>query len=70
MNPVCTVLYAAAAWTFFRERVMFEEAMLVNFFAQEYKDYQKRVPTLLPFIPGYKVNEKISPPIMEALPLS
>ena len=53
VNPVCAAFYTAASWTFFKERVRFEEMTLINFFDEEYINYQKSVPTGLPFIKGY-----------------
>ncbi|XP_057713610.1 protein-S-isoprenylcysteine O-methyltransferase [Corythoichthys intestinalis] len=55
-NPVCTLGYTIASWRFFRERVEEEEISLINFFAEEYVEYKKRVPTGLPFISGIRVN--------------
>lgn len=53
LNPICLVIYALASWTFFRERVYAEELTLLTFFGQSYAEYQKRVGTGLPLIPGY-----------------
>ncbi|XP_061647918.1 protein-S-isoprenylcysteine O-methyltransferase isoform X2 [Phyllopteryx taeniolatus] len=55
-NPVCTLGYTIASWRFFRERIEEEEISLINFFAEEYVEYKKRVPTGLPFISGIRVN--------------
>jgi len=52
-NPACTLLYAYAAWSFFRHRVAFEESTLVAFFGREYEEYQRRTGTGLPFIRGH-----------------
>ncbi len=38
-NPLCALLYAAAAWRFFAERIPAEEATLVAFFGEEYVEY-------------------------------
>ncbi|XP_031574460.1 protein-S-isoprenylcysteine O-methyltransferase-like [Actinia tenebrosa] len=59
-NPICLVVYAWASWNFFKERIEVEEVTLLNFFQQEYVDYQKRVGTGLPFIKGYLVSEEIN----------
>ena len=45
--------YAFVSWKFFSERVVNEEYMLISFFGRDYVEYQKRVPTGLPFIRGY-----------------
>jgi len=56
-NPVCVVLYALVSWKFFADRIEAEEYYLLNFFGNQYLDYQKRVPTGLPFIKGFRVKE-------------
>ncbi|KAF5281237.1 hypothetical protein FQA39_LY05123 [Lamprigera yunnana] len=53
INPLCVVAYAIASWYFFKERITIEEIMLLNFFGQQYCDYQENVRTGLPFIEGY-----------------
>ncbi|KAB0797995.1 hypothetical protein PPYR_08988 [Photinus pyralis] len=55
LNPLCIIAYTIASWTFFRERILIEEIMLLNFFGQQYCDYQEKVRTGLPFIDGYKI---------------
>ncbi|KAG7520351.1 protein-S-isoprenylcysteine O-methyltransferase [Solea senegalensis] len=55
-NPVCTLGYTIASWRFFRERIEEEEVSLINFFAEDYVEYKKKVPTGLPFISGIRVN--------------
>nr|CAG4643468.1 EOG090X0CFU [Ilyocryptus agilis] len=52
-NPLCTVAYTLVSWRFFNERIFEEELTLLHFFGDEYADYQKKVPTGLPFIQGY-----------------
>ena len=56
-NPVCVVLYALVSWKFFTDRIEAEEYYLLNFFGSSYLEYQKRVPTGLPFIKGFRVPE-------------
>lgn len=41
---------------FFNDRVTIEEVTLLNFFGQQYYDYQQKVGTGLPFIHGYKID--------------
>jgi protein-S-isoprenylcysteine O-methyltransferase len=53
-NPLCLVAYAIVSWKFFNERIYEEEIALLNFFGEDYLDYQRRVPTGLPFIYGYR----------------
>lgn len=55
-NPVCAMAYAIVSWKFFKFRIMDEEVALLNFFGEEYLDYQKRVGTGLPFISGYRAE--------------
>ncbi|XP_068186487.1 protein-S-isoprenylcysteine O-methyltransferase [Antennarius striatus] len=55
-NPVCIVGYTVASWRFFRERIEEEELFLIHFFADDYVEYKKKVPTGLPFISGVRVN--------------
>lgn len=55
-NPVCFVGYCIASWKFFKVRVYEEEITLLNFFGDDYVQYQKKVSTGLPFIKGYKLD--------------
>lgn len=55
-NPVCACVYTAVSWKFFKDRIGVEEIMLLNFFGQEYVDYQRLVGTGLPGIRGYVVD--------------
>jgi protein-S-isoprenylcysteine O-methyltransferase len=52
-NPVCLVCYAMASWKFFHDRIKEEEKTLVHFFGEQYRQYQRRVGTGLPFITGF-----------------
>ncbi|KAF5333468.1 hypothetical protein D9611_002422 [Ephemerocybe angulata] len=49
-NPICFVLYACLLWRFFYYRLKFEEANLIKFFGNEYKEYRARVKVWIPFI--------------------
>eukprot|EP00002_Diphylleia_rotans_P040979 TRINITY_DN985_c0_g2_i3.p1 TRINITY_DN985_c0_g2~~TRINITY_DN985_c0_g2_i3.p1 ORF type:complete len:147 (-),score=32.86 TRINITY_DN985_c0_g2_i3:250-690(-) len=51
-NPICLVIYSVIAWRFFDERIYFEEYMLLQFYGREYAEYQRQVPTGIPFIDG------------------
>lgn len=51
-NPISTILYAWAAWTFFRYRIPEEEAYLREFFGNDYVEYSKRTFVGIPFIPS------------------
>lgn len=56
-NPICLVLYTIVSWKFFHERILVEEVTLVNFFLDKYLEYQKTVPTGVPFVKGYVDSE-------------
>ena len=53
-NPVCLVGYTIVSWKFFNSRIYDEEAALISFFNEEYVEYQKKVPTGIPFVKGFK----------------
>ncbi|BFZ23277.1 hypothetical protein BsWGS_26316 [Bradybaena similaris] len=55
-NPICLILYTVLTWRFFNERIHEEEIYLLNFFGEDYLDYQRRVPTGIPFVYGYMQN--------------
>ena len=48
LNPVCALGFAAASWLYFRRRIRFEEARLLQFFGAEYRDYMARTRTYIP----------------------
>jgi len=50
-NAVSLALFAAASWSFFSQRIAFEEARLREIFPGEYEAYRARTPTLFPGIP-------------------
>ncbi|XP_039292566.1 protein-S-isoprenylcysteine O-methyltransferase [Nilaparvata lugens] len=58
LNPFCIVAYTLASWKFFHDRVTIEEVTLLSFFGEAYIDYQKSVPTGLPFINGYILTDE------------
>lgn len=55
VNPLCIPAYAVVSWMFFKSRIFIEEITLLNFFGQDYINYQKKVGTGLPFIQGYEL---------------
>ncbi|PVD36671.1 hypothetical protein C0Q70_03657 [Pomacea canaliculata] len=55
LNPLCMVGYAVVSWRFFNERIYDEERHLLNFFGEDYLNYQRLTPTGLPFIKGFRV---------------
>lgn len=56
LNPICTVMYAAASWKFFQQRIREEEITLLHFFGDAYVDYQRKVNTGIPFVYGYRID--------------
>jgi protein-S-isoprenylcysteine O-methyltransferase len=56
-NPICSVAYAIVSWQFFAGRIYIEEYNLLQFFGDDYVNYQRHVSTGLPFISGYKLAE-------------
>lgn len=50
-NVACFCAYAAVLWHFFSARIRAEEKKLVEFFHDDYVEYRKRVPTMIPLIP-------------------
>lgn len=56
LNPVCTVLYALASWSFFADRIPYEEALLSRFFPDEFPSYRQRTAIGIPFIAGSRTR--------------
>eukprot|EP00048_Salpingoeca_helianthica_P002403 m.57008 g.57008 ORF g.57008 m.57008 type:complete len:303 (-) comp12079_c0_seq2:129-1037(-) len=52
-NPICIIGYAAAGIAFFRDRIPYEEEFLLDFFKEEYEQYQQEVPIRIPFVHGH-----------------
>ncbi|XP_030761452.1 protein-S-isoprenylcysteine O-methyltransferase [Sitophilus oryzae] len=55
INPICIPAYALVSWMFFNKRIYIEEITLLNFFGQNYVNYQHKVGIGLPFIKGYQI---------------
>ncbi|CAG8438545.1 16247_t:CDS:2 [Acaulospora morrowiae] len=49
-NPICLVVFPVVLYRFFSNRIREEEPLLVEFFGEEYEEYRKKTPTLIPFI--------------------
>ncbi|GKT32325.1 putative multi-domain containing protein [Aduncisulcus paluster] len=49
-NPFSILAFAFVEYIFFRDRIRYEESLLVIFFGDEYIQYKKDVPTRIPFI--------------------
>lgn len=56
VNPVCILVYTLASWKFFHDRIIIEEVTLLSFFGEEYMEYQRKVPSGLPLISGYLLD--------------
>ncbi|VDK55740.1 unnamed protein product [Anisakis simplex] len=56
-NPVCVVLYALVSWKFFSDRIRWEESCLISFFGLKYINYQRNVPSGIPFVKGFQVDK-------------
>jgi len=57
-NPLCFLAYTVVSWRFFRERIFEEEHTLINFFGDDYLDYQERVGTGLPGVKGFLLDDE------------
>ena len=49
-NPVCTVVFTWLSWRFFKERIHYEERLLVEFFGLQYLSYREKTGVLIPFL--------------------
>ena len=49
-NPLCTVAYAVASWSFFAERIPVEEHALLAFFGARYALYARRTVIGIPWV--------------------
>ena len=59
MNPICIITYIIVLFKFFKNRILVEEPYLITFFGQDYIDYKRKVPILIPFIEMSEEEEKI-----------
>lgn len=50
LNPICFILFCYASYTFFKDRIEYEELILVKFFQKDYIEYRKRVGTWMPIM--------------------
>lgn len=48
LNPICILLFAVLSYKFFKERISFEEELLIKFFGNEYDSYRNRVRLWMP----------------------
>ncbi|KAH9853545.1 protein-s-isoprenylcysteine O-methyltransferase [Lenzites betulinus] len=49
-NPVSFFFFAVVLWRFFNRRIRAEEAYLIRFFGDDYRNYKRSVGTKIPFI--------------------
>lgn len=48
LNPICVILFAVTSYKFFKERIVYEERLLVDFFKDDYRSYRERVGLRMP----------------------
>lgn len=54
-NPLCSMAYAWAGWNFFRQRIPYEEDILMRQYPTEYPSYMHRTFIGIPLIPSRKL---------------
>ena len=57
-NPICFIGFTFILFYFFKNRILLEEKLLIQFFGEEYLEYKKKVGILIPFINLDKVQEQ------------
>ena len=57
-NPICFIGFTFILFYFFKNRILLEEKLLIQFFGEEYLEYKKKVGILIPFISLDKVQEQ------------
>ena len=57
-NPICTLAFIIILFKFFKDRILIEEAILIQFFGKKYLEYKKNVGILIPFINMDKEEEE------------
>ncbi|ODV63874.1 protein-S-isoprenylcysteine carboxyl O-methyltransferase [Ascoidea rubescens DSM 1968] len=50
LNPLCFFGFLYLLWTFFSQRIRYEESLLISFFKADYLNYKAKTSTLIPFI--------------------
>ena len=53
-NPICIIVYALASWSFFNERIQYEEYLLVKFYQESYIKYIHNSYIGIPLIKSYE----------------
>lgn len=59
-NPICFIAFTFILFKFFKNRILLEEKLLIQFFGEEYLEYKKKVGILIPFISLDKKQEEIN----------
>lgn len=49
-NPICALLFAVISHNFFKERIEYEEQLLLQFFGKDYDNYRKKVKLWMPIL--------------------
>ena len=57
-NLICSIGFPIGLYVFFEDRIIEEEGLLIEFFGEEYIEYKKRVPILIPFVNMDKKEEQ------------
>ena len=57
-NPICFIGFTLILFYFFKNRILIEEKLLIQFFGEEYLEYKKKVGILIPFINLDKAEEE------------
>jgi len=57
LNPVCAVGYLLVSWRFFNDRITEEEYYLIHFFGDQYREYQEKVHSGIPFVEGFVMKK-------------
>jgi protein-S-isoprenylcysteine O-methyltransferase len=65
MSAISTILFIGSSWIFFNRRIKIEEKLLIEFFGEEYRKYQREVPIRIPFIKGHTKPPKSDPIILK-----
>ena len=50
LNPISIIGFSGASWVFFKDRIPYEEELLVDFFGKAYIEYAASTPIMMPFI--------------------
>ena len=57
-NLICSIGFPIGLYIFFKDRILEEEGLLIEFFGEAYLEYKKKVPILIPFIHMTKEEEQ------------